>query len=74
METLYDEPYLYTISRDEKTGEYFMDVTCGRTAIFNVQIKLNNKEIKRFLTDRKSLGVLALRVMDAPEKFTKRAA
>ncbi|MDQ4121894.1 MAG: hypothetical protein M3209_10665 [Acidobacteriota bacterium] len=72
MQTLYEEPYFYSVSRDEKTNEYFLDVTCGRVAIFNVQIKLTNREVEQFLADNKSLGVLASRVMNSPEEFIKR--
>lgn len=72
MQTLYEEPYFYTVLRDEKTDEHFLEVTCGTVAIFMLRIKLNKKEIARFRQNQESMRILAYRVLDSPDSFLRR--
>jgi hypothetical protein len=72
MLTLYEKPYFYTVSRDEKTNEYFLEVVCGTTAVFVFRIKLRKNEIEKFLENENALETLAYRIMDAPDSFLKR--
>jgi hypothetical protein len=72
MRALYENPNFYTVLRDEKTGEYFLEVTCGRTAVFLFRIKLRKKEIEKFLADESALEPLAFRILDAPDGFLQR--
>lgn len=72
MEKLYEEPYFYTVERDEATGEYFLEVTCGTSAVFEVRVKLKKKEIRDFLEDPQALQPLANRILGAPDKFIDR--
>lgn len=72
MRVLYDNPNFYSVLRDEKTGEYFLEVTCGRAAVFLFRIKLRKKEIERFLANAAALEPLAFQILDAPDSFLKR--
>jgi hypothetical protein len=72
MLTLYENPYFYTVLRDEKTGEYFLEVACGTTAVFLFRIKLRKNEIEKFLENENALETLAFQIMDAPGSFLKR--
>lgn len=72
MRALYENPNFYSVLRDEKTGAYFLEVTCGRAAIFLFRIKLRKKEIEKFLADEAALESLAFRIIDAPERFLRR--
>ena len=72
MRTLYENPYFYTVLTDEKTGEYFLEVTCGTSAVFLFRIKLRKNEIEKFLADENALEPLAYRIMDAPGSFLRR--
>ena len=72
MQTLYENPYFYTVLRDDETGEYFLEVTCGTTAVFLFRIKLRKNEIEKFLADETALEPLAFRIMDAPDSFLRR--
>ena len=72
METLYEESYFYAVLRDEKTGEYFLEVTCGTSSLFDVRIKLKKAEIESFERERTALGVLAAKILDAPQEYVRR--
>lgn len=72
MRALYENPYFYSVLHDEKTNEYFLEVTCGQAAIFLFRIKLRKKEIEQFLENETALEPLAFRIMDAPDSFLKR--
>lgn len=72
MQVLHEEPYFYTVLRDEKTDELFLEVTCGSVAIFLLRIKLNKKEIAEFRENPENIRVLAGRVMDSPDSFLRR--
>jgi hypothetical protein len=72
MRALYENPNFYSILHDEKRGEYFLEVTCGRTAIFLFRTKLRKKEIEKFLENAAALEPLAFRISDAPDSFLKR--
>lgn len=72
MRVLYENPYFYTVLTDEKTGEYFLEVTCGTVAIFLFRIKLRKPEIEKFLADETALEPLAFQIMDAPDSFLRR--
>jgi hypothetical protein len=72
MRILYENPYFYTVLTDEKTNEYFLEVTCGTSAVFLFRIKLRKNEIEKFLADETALEPLAFRIMDAPDSFQRR--
>ncbi|HEX8248521.1 MAG TPA: hypothetical protein VF599_10140 [Pyrinomonadaceae bacterium] len=72
MRVLYENPYFYSVLQDEKTNEYFLEVTCGRTAVFLFRVKLRKNEIEKFLENENALEPLAYRIMDAPGSFLKR--
>jgi hypothetical protein len=72
MRVLYENPHFYTVLRDEKTGEYFLEVTCGTSAVFLFRIKLRKNEIEKFTADETALETLAFRILDAPDGFLKR--
>ena len=72
MQILAEEPYFYTVLRDEKTDEHFLEVTCGTVAIFLVRIKLSKKEVARFRENPENIRILANRVMDSPDSFLHR--
>jgi hypothetical protein len=72
MRALYENPYFYTVLTDEKTGEYFLEVTCGTTAVFLFRTKLRKNEIERFSADETALESLAFRILDAPDSFQRR--
>ena len=72
MKTLYEEPYFYVVLQDEETDEYFLEVTCGTSAVFEVRLKLTDKEVKAFLEKRDSIQPLAYQVLDSPNSFLKR--
>lgn len=72
MKKLYEEPYFYAVLHDEKTNDYFLDVTCGTSAMFEFCIKLNAREVKKFLQKPDALDRLAYEVRDAPGSFLKR--
>ncbi|HEX8370791.1 MAG TPA: hypothetical protein VF604_19755 [Pyrinomonadaceae bacterium] len=72
MRALYENPYFYSVLLDEKTGEYFLEVTCGRAAVFLFRIKLRKNEIEEFLENENALEPLAFQIMDAPDSFLKR--
>lgn len=72
MRVLYENPYFYTVLTDEKTGEYFLEVVCGTSAIFLLRIKLRKPEIEKFLANETALEPLASQILDAPDGFLKR--
>jgi hypothetical protein len=72
MRALYENPCFYTVLTDEKTGEYFLEVTCGRTAVFLFRVKLRKNEIEKFLENETALEPLAFRILDAPDSFLRR--
>lgn len=72
MRVLYENPYFYTVSTDDETGEYFLEVVCGTTAVFLFRIKLRKNEIEKFLANETALEPLALQIMDAPDSFLRR--
>ena len=72
MRALYENPYFYAVLHDETRDEYFLEVTCGRTAIFLFRIKLRKREIEKFLADETALEPLAFQIMDAPGSFLRR--
>jgi hypothetical protein len=72
MRTLYENPYFYSVLRDEKTSAYFLEVACGTTAVFLFRVKLRKNEIEKFLANETALEPLAYQIMDAPDSFLKR--
>ena len=72
MEVLEHEQSFYTLSRDEKTGEYFFEVECGTTAVFLIAIKLRANEIAKYKADPTSIQTLAYRILDAPDEYLSR--
>jgi hypothetical protein len=72
MRALYENPYFYSVLTDEKTNEYFLEVTCGKEAVFLFRIKLRKNEIEKFLENETALEPLAFRIMDAPDSFLPR--
>jgi hypothetical protein len=72
MLTLYENPYFYSVLRDEETNEYFLEVVCGTTAVFLFRIKLRKNEIEKFSADENALEPLAFQITDAPGGFLKR--
>jgi hypothetical protein len=72
MQILAEEPYFYTVYRDEQSDGHFLEVTCGTVAIFLLRIKLNRKEIAQFQENPETIRVLAYRVMDSPDSFLHR--
>ena len=72
MQILAEEPYFYTVFRDEISDEHLLEVTCGTVAIFLLRIKLNKKEIAEFRENPESIRILAGRVMDSPDSFLHR--
>ena len=45
MKVLEEDHYFYTLLHDEKTDEYFLDVTCGQSAVFTIMIRLTGNEV-----------------------------
>ncbi len=72
MEKLFEEPYFYIVRRDEATDDYFLEVTCGTSAIFECCVKLTKSEVKKFLQNSDSLASLAYEIRDSPSSFLKR--
>jgi hypothetical protein len=72
MEILEEDHYFYTFWRDEKTGEHFLETTCGRTAVFMITIKLTANEMTKYHTDPQSIRALAQEIVDAPDRFLDR--
>lgn len=72
MEVLADEHYFYTLFRDEKSEEYFLEVVCGTIAVFLVRIKLNEEEIAEYRDNPESVRVLADRIVYSPRSFEHR--
>ena len=72
MKKLYEVPYFYVVLHDETKDEYFLEVTCGTSAIFEFCLKLTRSEVKKFLQKSDSLESLAYQVRDSPDSFLKR--
>lgn len=72
MEILRDENYFYTLYRDEKTDEHFLEVVCGTVAIFEIKIKLNEKELAEYRANPEDIRILAYKIMDSPSSYLER--
>lgn len=72
MEVLEEDYYFYTLSRDEATEEYFLEATCGTTAVFTITIKLTAREIAKYKDDPTSIRVLAQQIVDHPDEYIPR--
>lgn len=72
MQILEEDHYFYTLSRDEATDEYFLEATCGRTAVFTITIKLTAKEIDKYQTHPESIRVIAQDIVDYPDEYIGR--
>ncbi len=72
MKMLRQEPYFYVLFRDEELGEYFLEVTCGTSAVFELRVRLSRQEIKHFLENPDSIEHLAYQILDSPGSFLNR--
>ena len=72
MQILADEHYFYTLYRNEKSDEYFLEAVCGTVAIFLLRIKLNEKEIAEFHENPESIRVLADLIVYSPSSYAHR--
>lgn len=52
MEILYQKSYFFTVSRNEETDEYYLEVLCGTSATYTVRIKMTDEEITKFKHNR----------------------
>ncbi|CAN5350806.1 hypothetical protein BH10ACI2_BH10ACI2_11730 [soil metagenome] len=72
MEILEHDHCFYTLRRDEKTNEFFLEVECGTTAVFTILIKLTAAEINKYEIDPQSIRTLAYSILDYPGEYTSR--
>ena len=72
MEILYEEPYFFTLSRNKETGEYFLEVLCGTSAVYTFRIKLTGEDIAKFRRNRGTARDLAYKISDSPNSFLHR--
>lgn len=72
MKTLYEESYFFTVSRNEETGEHFLEVLCGTSAVYTIRIKMTEEEIAKFRHNRASARTLADNISYSPNKFLNR--
>lgn len=72
MTRLEEDPYFYTLWEDEANNDFYLDVTCGRTAVFDVTIKLTQAEVEKLREDAGFARSLAYRVLDSPDSFADR--
>ena len=72
MEILIDKKEDYTLSC--ATSQYYLNVTCGTTAVYTITFQLNEMEIATFLERGEAfLDDLAWRVRDYPEEYLERS-
>ena len=63
--------YFWILSSSEE--ELFLSVTCGRSAVFSVEITLTKHEKKRYKQQgRDYLDILAYQVQDRPSHYRNR--
>lgn len=71
IEILLQEDYFYTLYK--QNNELYLAATCGRVAIFELAIKLNQEEIKNY--EEKGLTFiiyLTRQIQDDPASFLSR--
>lgn len=70
-EILLEENYSYTLYK--KNDELYLTAVCGRSAIFDITIKLNQEEIEKY--EEKGQGFIinmARQIQDDPDSFLSR--
>jgi hypothetical protein len=72
LKTIAEESWFYILEHDDESNEYVLDVVCGTVAIYTIKIKLNDEEIRGYLTDPSSIRVLAYRISDYPDEYLER--
>ena len=72
MKKLEDDHYFYTLWLDEATGDLYLEAVCGRVAIFELAIKLTNKEVAEYAQNPGFVRGLAQDIVDAPDTYIER--
>ncbi len=72
MKLLEDEHYFYSLWLDESSGERYLEVVCGRVAIFTITIRLTADETAKSDTEPAFVRALAQEVSDSPDSFIAR--
>lgn len=72
MKLLEDEHYFYSLWLDESSGERYLEVVCGRVAIFTITVRLDADEAAKADADPDFVRVLAQRISDSPDSYIAR--
>ncbi len=71
IEIILEETWSYTLYK--QNDDLYLTAVCGRVAIFEITIKLNNEEIKNYEEKGKDFIVyLARQIQDYPDLFMNR--
>ena len=71
-EILEHDHCFYMLSREDGTGDHYLEVECGTTAVFTMTIKLNKNEIAKYSQDKESIRALAYKILDYPQEYISR--
>lgn len=63
--------HMWSILLDDSQGKYFIEVECGGSGLYAVQIPLTLEEIQMFENDKNSLDNLAAKIAYSPETYKK---
>jgi len=74
MKTIYKSLAMYLFALDESTGDHFLVVTCGRSYLYDVHVRLTAEQARRFsddlnASDTTAMNALATEIYNNPEKF-----
>lgn len=69
-EVIEEEPWFYSLVSEGDS--YFLEVCCGRAAVYEVRMKLTHSEKANVAADPNFVRVLAQQISDGPEKFRGR--
>ena len=73
MKEIYrNKEFMYSVSKNEKSNDFFIEVACGGIGMYEIKIKLLPEEIETFKNNPEKLNELAKEIAKKPEYFLKR--
>ena len=71
MRVIFKKPWDYTFSEEE--GKYYLSVSCGTVAVFDVNIQLNSEEVSSYeKKGEEFIDQLAGDIRFAPKEYSNR--
>jgi len=63
--------HMWSVFFDDRQGKHFIEVECGGSGLYAVQIPLTLDEIQMFEKDKNALDNLASKIAYSPETYKK---